>query len=56
MLLIPLDEGTIALRRQIGRHDGMLLYVDVFVESGAQLYEAEQDITALFASIEVQPA
>ncbi len=54
VLLVPVGERTIALKRLIGRSDGMLLYLDVFVDSGVALFEAEADIVALFASIQIQ--
>lgn len=53
VLLIPAGEHTVALRRQLGRHADLLLFIDVFVNDGVALYEAELDISALFSSIEL---
>ncbi|MFS2243106.1 hypothetical protein [Microbacterium sp. OR16] len=54
VLIIPLGEESIALRRQIGRRAGTLVLMDVFVEDGVALYQAEQDISALFASVQLR--
>lgn len=54
VLIIPLGEESIALRRQIGRQAGTLVLMDVFVEDGVALYVAEQDVSALFASIQLR--
>lgn len=54
VLVIPLGEESIALRRQIGRRVGTLVLLDVFVEDGLALYDAEQDVSALFASVQLR--
>lgn len=53
VLLVSVDDTTIALRRLLGRTAQMLLMLDVFVDDGGVLHEAQHDISALFTSIEV---
>lgn len=53
VLLVAVDDSTIALRRLLGRSARMLLMLDVFVDDGGALHEAQHDISALFAAIEV---
>ncbi|MDF2510109.1 MAG: hypothetical protein K0Q52_3968 [Microbacterium sp.] len=54
VLLVTFDDSTIALRRLLGRSARTLVIVDVFVDDGVALHEAEHDISALFAAIEVR--
>ncbi|GAA1205332.1 hypothetical protein GCM10009587_02890 [Microbacterium maritypicum] len=53
VLLVAVEDSTIALRRLLGRTARTLLMLDVFVDDGGALHEAQHDISSLFTSIEV---